>query len=104
MAFLTQGSLHLGIDTFSEIQPKRFALKFRPPTIILEYLIPSTGKLYIHNMKMKDIDLADSPEFVYQKLKKKHNAYLDPTKISEVQVIGLIKLLQKESLQEDIIL
>ena len=104
MAFLTQGSLTLGIDTFSDIQPKRFALKYRPPTIVLEYLIPSTGKLYIHNMKMRELDLQASPELLYQKLKKKHNAYLDPTKISEIQVINLIKLLKQEYLEEDIIL
>ena len=53
MAFLTQGSIQLGVDTFEEFIPRRFALKFNPPTIVLEYFLPSNGKLYMHNMRIK---------------------------------------------------
>jgi hypothetical protein len=104
MAFLTQGSIELGVDTFLDFVPKRFALKYRPPKIVLEYLIPSNGKLYIHYMKIRPNDLCESPEILYQKLKQKHSYYLDPSKVSETQVIELIKLLQKGQSQDDIIL
>jgi hypothetical protein len=39
--------------SFSDFQPKRFALNYDPPMIILEYLVPSTGKLYHHKMKLR---------------------------------------------------
>lgn len=104
MAFLTQGSMDLGADTYPEILPKRFALKFDKPTIIMEYLIPSTGKLYHHNMRIKNSDLKNSAESIYARLRKKHSTYLDPTKISEQQVIDLIHMLQKAFDSEEIIL
>ena len=104
MAFLTQGSMDLGVDTYPEILPKRFALKFDKPTIIIEYLIPSTGKLYHHNMRIKPSDLKTSAESIYNLLRKKHSAYLDPSKISEQQVVNLIRKLQNSFLTEEIIL
>ena len=103
MAFLTQGSVQLGIDTFIEFVPRRFALKYNPPTIVMEYLIPSSGKLYIHSMKLKYDDLSTNPEEIYSKLLKKHRDYLDPQKVSEAQVIELIKLLQNQSSEEIIL-
>ena len=103
MAFLTQGSLNLGIDTFSEIVPKRIALKYSPPTLVLEYLIPTSGKLYIHNMRLKSEEMSIPAESLYEKLKKKHIHYLDPSKISESQVIDLIKLLQQGFIEKIIL-
>ena len=32
--------------------PKRFGLNYSPPQIIIEYLAPSTGKLYHHKMRL----------------------------------------------------
>lgn len=95
MAFLTQGSITLGVNTFSEFIPRRFALKFDPPTIVLEYLIPTNGKLYMHNMKLHREELSESAENLYQKLLKKHKYYLDPSQISESQIVDLITHLQK---------
>mmetsp|Transcript_1832 Transcript_1832/g.2463 ORF Transcript_1832/g.2463 Transcript_1832/m.2463 type:complete len:91 (+) Transcript_1832:3-275(+) len=39
--------------SLSDFHPKRFALSYDPPMIILEYLVPSTGKLYHHKMKLR---------------------------------------------------
>lgn len=39
-----------------DYMPKRFGLRYNPPIIILEYLTPSTGKLYHHKMKVCNID------------------------------------------------
>lgn len=91
MAFLTQGSMEFGVDTFDEFEPQRFAVKFSPPAIVMEYLVPSSGKLYMHNMRLKPQELKDMPEIIYLRLLRKHSVYLDPTKVSEAQVIGLIR-------------
>ena len=42
--------------SLSDFQPKRFALNYDPPMIILEYLVPSTGKLYHHKMKLRRLN------------------------------------------------
>lgn len=39
--------------SLSDFMPKRFALNYDPPMLILEYLVPSTGKLYHHKMKLR---------------------------------------------------
>ena len=39
--------------SLADFHPQRFALNYDPPMIILEYLVPSTGKLYHHKMKMR---------------------------------------------------
>jgi|TARA_B110001450_G_C17444568_1_gene409347 hypothetical protein len=53
--------------SLSDFHPKRFALNYDPPMIskfplfaisfyefiVLEYLVPSTGKLYHHKMKLR---------------------------------------------------
>ena len=49
--------------SLADFQPKRFALNYEPPMIskcalvnmatVLEYLVPSTGKLYHHKMKLR---------------------------------------------------
>ena len=41
--------------SFSDFQPKRFALAYDPPVIVLEYLVPSTGKLYHHKMRLRHL-------------------------------------------------
>lgn len=87
-----------------DIAPKRFALQYSPPAIVLEYLIPSSGKLYIHMMKIRPEGLLRPAEEVFIELRRKHAAYLDPRKIGEAQVIGLIRLLQKSGEDEAIVL
>jgi centrosomal protein CEP19 len=41
--------------SFSDFQPKRFALSYDPPVIVLEYMVPSTGKLYHHKMRLRNL-------------------------------------------------
>jgi len=94
MAFLTQA------PTFTaDFLPKRFGLKFDPPTIVLEYLVPSTGKLYHHKMTLKNLAPDDDPEEVLDYLKRKHGTYIS-TKVPEEQILSLITKLQ-ERIQED---
>lgn len=41
--------------SFQDFQPKRFALSYDPPVIVLEYMVPSTGKLYHHKMRLRNL-------------------------------------------------
>lgn len=41
--------------SYSDFIPKRFALSYEPPVIVLEYMVPSTGKLYHHKMRLRNI-------------------------------------------------
>jgi hypothetical protein len=104
MAFLTQGSMALGVDTFSEIQPKRFALDYQNSALIMEYLVPGTGKLYLHKMRIRESLLSTPAEHIYNSLRKKHSTYLDPRQVSADQVIDLITKLQLFKSTEEIIL
>lgn len=56
-----------------DLVPKRFALSYNPPVIILEYLIEATGKLYHHKMKLlklkPDTPTTDALDYI----KKKHS-------------------------------
>jgi hypothetical protein len=77
--------------------PKRFGLKYDPPTIILEYLIPSSGKLYHHKMKMPYLK-ADSDTYdVIEGLKKKHATYFVGNKVADAQIKNLVEKLKKKA-------
>jgi centrosomal protein CEP19 len=41
--------------SFSDFQPKRFAVSYDPAVIVLEYMVPSTGKLYHHKMRLRNL-------------------------------------------------
>jgi len=76
--------------------PKRFALKFDPPTIIVEYLIPSSGKLYHHKMKMTQIQPDSDTLDMLDSLKKKHHNYFVGNKISDLQMKNFIEKIKKK--------
>ena len=41
--------------------PRRFGLKFDPPTIVLEYKVASKNKLYLHIMPMQELEPDHDP-------------------------------------------
>ncbi|KAL4433307.1 hypothetical protein ABPG74_017411 [Tetrahymena malaccensis] len=69
---------------------KRFGLKYDPPQIILEYLVPSTGKLYHHKIKLDFMSSDSNVSDVLDIIQKKHNAYFTNNKITSQQVEKLI--------------
>jgi len=75
--------------------PKRFGLKYDPPTIIMEYLVPSSGKLYHHKMKLRDLQHDTDTFDAIEALKKKHFQYFMGNKISESQIKTLVEKLKK---------
>jgi len=79
--------------------PKRFAIKYDPPTIILEYLVPSSGKLYHHKMKMSNLKHNTDTDDAVEALQKRNTQYFVNNKISDVQIKKFVERLKKK-LQE----
>jgi centrosomal protein CEP19 len=93
--------------SMSDFAPKRFALKYDPiPTIgkssrclnefvvaVLEYLVPSTGKLYHHKMKLRQLTGESDPDEMLSYLEKRHPLYFLQRKLSKPQIKNLIKKL-----------
>jgi hypothetical protein len=73
--------------SLSDFHPKRFALSYDPPVIgkliislimilsVLEYLVPSTGKLYHHKMRLKNFTSESNVDEVMEYLEKRHPLY-----------------------------
>jgi hypothetical protein len=72
----------------NDYMPKRFGLKFNPPQIILEYLVPSMGKLYHHKIKLYKLKYESVTQEVIKEVYEKHYPYLDHSKINLTQMIS----------------
>jgi len=82
--------------------PKRFGLRFDPATIVVEYLVPSSGKLYHHKMKIVGLKHNSNNSDVISSLRKKHPLYFGNNKISDNQLLSLVdKLKSKLSNSEE---
>lgn len=79
----------------NEITPRRFGLKFEPPTIILEYKVPAKNKLYLHIMPMPELEPGHDPNDWLEILRKEHKQFLDPKIVEENQILSLIEKLQQ---------
>jgi len=69
--------------SLSDFDPKRLALAYDPPTIVLEYLVQSTGKLYHHKMRLRQLRADSNIEEMMQYLEKRHPLYFINHKISQ---------------------
>ena len=99
MTFLTQGSGFTLDSSFEDFHPKRFGLTYSPPKIVLEYIVPSTGKLYHHNMRLTRLTPADDTGRWVEYLCRKHSMYLPASKVDRQQLHALVNKL-KEHLDE----
>lgn len=63
---------------------------YDPPTIILEYMVTNTGKLYHHKMKLLKLRGDSDPKEAVEYTKKKHAMYFTNGKISDEQVMSLV--------------
>lgn len=61
--------------SYSDFEPKRFALSYDPPTIVLEYMVPSTGKLYHHKMRLRALTKETKVSDMMDYLEKRHPLY-----------------------------
>jgi centrosomal protein CEP19 len=80
-----------------DFAPKRYGLRYDPPTIIVEYLVPSTGKLYHHKMKITELTASSDTDEVIESLRAKHATYFASNTISENQISNLIDKLKKRA-------
>jgi len=58
----------------------------------MEYLVPSSGKLYHHKMKLRDLKSDSDTDEVIEAVKKKHYQYFMGNKISDTQITGILFL------------
>jgi centrosomal protein CEP19 len=70
--------------------PKRFGLKYNPPQIIIEYLVPSSGKLYHHKIRLNKFKPDTNLQEVIKEIYEKHYMYLDQKKINPSQIVKLV--------------
>jgi len=77
----------------NDYQPRRFGVKYNPPMIVLEYLVPSSGKLYHHRMMLSRLEKDFNIKEMVNTISKKHSAYLNHPKISPQQIEALVNKL-----------
>ena len=86
---------HHKVFNSNDYIPKRFGLNYSPPQIIIEYLAPSTGKLYHHKMRLHKFTKEKNTGEIMKELFERHQAYLDKKKISSEQLVRLIERLKQ---------
>ena len=86
---------HHKVFNSNDYIPKRFGLNYSPPQIIIEYLAPSTGKLYHHKMRLHKFKKEKNNAEIIKELYEKHQVYLDKKKISSEQLVRLIERLKQ---------
>ena len=69
--------------SYTDFQPKRIALSYDPPMIVIEYLVPSSGKLYHHRMKLKHLKPDSETKEMITYLQKRHPLYFTTGKLNE---------------------
>ena len=86
---------HHKVFNSNDYIPKRFGLNYSPPQIIIEYLAPSTGKLYHHKMRLHKFKKEKNNAEIIKELYERHQVYLDKKKVSSEQLIRLIERLKQ---------
>merc|ERR1712170_208891 len=76
-----------------DIYPKRFALNFDPPMIILEF--NKLGSLYLKKMRLFKLTVDSEPSYILNYLKKQHFVFFESGRIDDKQVLKLISKLQQ---------
>eukprot|EP00276_Gloeochaete_wittrockiana_P005429 CAMPEP_0184646884 /NCGR_PEP_ID=MMETSP0308-20130426/3676_1 /TAXON_ID=38269 /ORGANISM="Gloeochaete witrockiana, Strain SAG 46.84" /LENGTH=212 /DNA_ID=CAMNT_0027077329 /DNA_START=132 /DNA_END=770 /DNA_ORIENTATION=+ len=71
---------------------RRLGVKYTPPTIILEYYVPATGKLRLRSLRLHRLRADSDVDKVTTKIFQ-NNKLLDQTKVSFDQVRRLVKQL-----------
>lgn len=80
--------------SFSDFVPKRFALSYDPPVIVLEYMVPSTGKLYHHKMRLRNLTKESKISDIMNYLEQRHPLYFMSPNLKKDQVRKLVEKIQ----------
>ena len=86
---------HHKVFNSNDYIPKRFGLNYSPPQIVIEYLAPSTGKLYHHKMRLHKFKKEKNNAEIIKELYERHQIYLDKKKVSSEQLVRLIERLKQ---------
>ena len=54
----------------------------------MEYMVPSSGKLYHHKIRLPKINIETKSEDTMREVYEKHSAYLDNKKINPTQMLS----------------
>lgn len=76
-----------------DLYPKRFALNYSPPMIILEF--NKQGSLYLKKMRLFKLTADTTPNEAQDYLKKAHSEFFEKGRIDDKQVLKLIEKLQQ---------
>lgn len=60
--------------------------------VVIEYLIPSSGKLYHHKMKVLGLKKTSDNDEIIDALREKHSPYFATNKISDEQLSSTFTL------------
>ena len=84
-----------------DFKPKRFGLRYQPPQIVIEYLVPSKNKLYHHKIKLPKLKHDSNLEEAMKEIYDKHNSYLDIKFIPQSQILKLVEKLKSNIRQKN---
>ena len=76
----------------SHLEVKKFAIKYEPPTFIIQYQDTSNGKNFLKNIRLKKVAGVDSGKLT-NKLIKENPDLLGPSKVHRDQILDLVKLI-----------
>ena len=79
-------------EQMASLTPRRVAIKFAPPTLILEYA-PSFGRYLHYKVRMGHLRPSTDPYAVANKLYRSHPRFFDRTKVEFGQTLKLVRKL-----------
>ena len=79
-------------EQMAQLTPRRVAIKFAPPTLILEYA-PSYGRYLHYKVRMGHLRPSTDPYAVANKLYRTHPRFFDRTKVEFGQTLKLVRKL-----------
>ncbi|CAD8185432.1 unnamed protein product [Paramecium octaurelia] len=77
-----------------DYMPQRVGLQFNPPTIVIEYWIPSQRKTYRHKIKLMRLTSKSNTADFVEYIKKRHQSYVSNSKLLDEQLETLITRLK----------
>jgi hypothetical protein len=75
-----------------DYSPRRLALNFAPKMVVIEFLRPSTGKLYQKRIKLSPNVIQKTPETILKALRNRYPLHFGP-KIKDDQLLRLLQRL-----------
>ena len=79
-------------EQMAQLTPRRVAIKFSPPTLILEYA-PSFGRYLHYKVRMGHLRPSTDPYAVANKLYRSHPRFFDRAKVEFGQTLKLVRKL-----------